>query len=203
MYRVTLSLLFLGCLTTALFAQTELDVAERNRLRELLRISATSEFSQQLKAPLPAQSTYRIFLGFGLDFETHNNFVRWLEAWNRKQGTRYAKLEITENIQQAQIVIARFPGDETIVDVTSYALKTGDGVYDKTNTQREHYTAVFSYVLLPLKTAPLHLQAVWRNQMQAKRNAKEIRATENGSEAGWQLRNALFDLLRRSNKQLR
>jgi hypothetical protein len=202
MRRVALSLLFV-CLTTTAFAQTELDVAERNRLRELLRISATSEFSQQLKTPLPAQNSYQIFLGFGLDFETHNNFVRWLEEWNRKPATRYGKLVVTEDIQQAQIILARFPGDETVLDVTSYAMKADNGVYDKAGTKREHYTTIFSYVLLPLKNSPLHLQAVWRNQLQVKQNAKEKQLSENGYEAGWKLRNALFDLLKRGNKRLR
>lgn len=206
MCRVALSLL-LVCLTTTTFAQTELDVAERNRLRELLRISATSEFSQQLKAPLPKRDAYQVFLGFGLDFETHNNFVRWIEEWNRKQGTRYPKLVVTEDIQQAQIVLAHFPGDETFVDVTSYAIKTEGSIYDKAGTKREHYTTYFSYVLVPLKTAPLHLQAIWRNQMQAKqktakRETQDTHSTENDSVAGWKLRNALFDLLKR-NKRLR
>ena len=192
--------MLLVCLTTTTFAQTELDVAERNRLRELLRISATSEFSQQLKGALPKRDAYQVFLGFGLDFETGNNFVRWVDEWNRKQGIRYGRLVVTDDIQQAHIILARFPGDETVLDVTSYAMKTEGSVYDKAGTKREYYTAIFSYILLPLNAAPLHLQAVWRNQMQARQKAQNTQLSENGGTAGGKLRNALFDLLRRGKR---
>ena len=201
MCRVGLSFLLLGLWATTAFAQTELDLAERIRLHELLRVSITTEFTLQPKGALPAQLSYQVFLGFGLDFETRKNFVRWLEEWNRKRAARYATLVVTEDLQQAQIILARFPGDETVTDITSYAMKSEGSVYDKANTQREYHTAFFSYVLLPLQAAPLRLQAIWRNLVQVKRKAKDARSTEEGNDAGWQLRNALFDLLKRHKKQ--
>jgi hypothetical protein len=201
MLRHAWSLLLLASLTVTSFAQTgaqtELDVAERNRLRELLRISATAEFSQQLKTPLPAQKSYRVFLGFGLDFPVRNNLARWIEEWNRKEGTRSARLEVTEDIKQAHIVLARYLGDESILDVTTFGMKTEAGVYDKANTQREYYANVYSYLFVPLKTSPLHLQAIWRDYRQVKRRAKED-TDDQGKDAGWRLRSALFNLLKRN-----
>jgi hypothetical protein len=200
MRAVILSLLFglMTITTTATtFAQTELDVGERIRLRELLRVSALTEFSQTPKAPLPARETLNVHLGFGLDFELRERFVGWIEEWNRKHERRYASLSVVENIETAHVILAWYPAAENILNINTYSALTPGGVYEKTATHREYYLVGFAYVILPVHRTPLHLQTIWRNQSEIIQTSKMIDSKRKG-EPLWA---AFFTLLKRHTKK--
>jgi hypothetical protein len=197
MQRFTLALLVWG-LAPIVFAQTELDVAERIRLRELLRVPAATSFSLEQKNVRPVYASLNVFLGFGLDYTTKRNFLGWIEEWNRKQGVKYVNLFIVDNIEAAHLVLARYPASEMALEVaTSQPAGKAVAVYDKTVARQEFYTTVLAYILLPIPTTPLHFQVIWRGKAEIKHKASSASNTEDG----WQLRNAFFRLLKQKPKR--
>jgi hypothetical protein len=189
--------LWLGLAAATGFAQTEVDVGERIRLRELLRVSALTEFSQTPQAPLPTLPSLNVHLGFGLDFELREQFVRWIEEWNRKNGKRYASLNIVENLESAHVILAWFPAAENTLAVNTYSPRDVGGVIEKTMVHLEKQIVAFAYILLPVPGTPLHLHALYRSQLEVKQKG----TPEDLSAKGERLRAAFFSLLKRHTKK--
>lgn len=187
MSRVVITICFLLCLSATAFAQEEIDVGERIYLRELTQVSAATKIVSRPGGKLPAKNPIRIHLALGLDFETQSRFKRWLEDWNAKQGAKFGMVEIVSKAEEADVILARFIDTEFSVTMTVMVPWAKSPV--SPNVQKR-YAPVYSYVLRP---AEGRLDVLWRNAAQI-----DLEKTSRYSNrAGWELRDALFSLLRK------
>lgn len=87
-------------------AQTMND--EIARLRAHLSVSDSIQVNTSSAPILPKEYPLKVYIATGLDMVVHNNFVRWINEWNRKDGKKYGALEIVEDLNQANIILARY-----------------------------------------------------------------------------------------------
>jgi hypothetical protein len=167
----------------------EIDVAERIRLREVLRVPAATKISLQPTLELPLQRSLKVHLGFGLDFEVRNNLARWLERWNTQQGRKYGQLELVDDLAAAQIILAGFRDSEwTLTTLTHYPNQNA-GPTELTPSTKESFTPIYGYIILPTGEELRVLRRIRYDEKRPPHNAQ-------GKDAGSQLRNAFFRLLK-------
>ena len=168
-------------------AQTpEVDVAERIRLRELLRVPAATKVSLQTTRKLPSDQPLKVHLGFGLDFETRNNLARWLAGWNTKYGKRYGQLEIVDDLATAQVILAGFRDtDWTLTTLTSYPDRSAAPT-TLAPSATEKFTPVYSYIMLPAPEELIVIRRIRYDEKALGRNAnvpmRDIRVKDAGSQ---------------------
>lgn len=178
-------------------AQTpEVDVAERIRLRELLRVPAATKVSLQPARKLPADNLLKVHLGFGLDFETRNNLARWLKGWNARQGKKYGQLEIVDDLAAAQVILAGFQDTEwTLTTLTSYPNRNA-GVAAHAPSGKETFTPVYAYIILPAPEELIVIRRVRYDEKYPPRNLPVPLHNAKLKDAGSPLRDAFFRLLK-------
>lgn len=137
-------------------------------------------------APIPA--TVNLYLGFGLDTGVRLNFNRWVEQWNKKESAKYGAIQIVDSAQSASIILARYvllkePTSETSGAVFANS-QIATGHLDTTTL-----VPVYGYILIPTQS---QLAIVWRYTQKT-----TIGET---SESGRQLKDDLFKLLKKRNR---
>jgi hypothetical protein len=80
------------------------------QLREHLGLT---EQAKILPSTSPSLGTIRgplnVFIATGLDMKVHDNFIRWIEKWNKSgDANKYGSLNLVSDIDHAEIVLARY-----------------------------------------------------------------------------------------------
>src|SRR4051794_2446138 len=146
---VILRLLTLITLGAGLSAIAQNAEQEMNELKQHLSGAAGLEITvaSNQSAALPKKNL-NVFLGMGLDTVLREHFVRWIADWNKNEGRRHAALEIVSQINDADVVLARY----VKTDRVSVSTQSGTYVLYNTTTHKmeEHRYAPEESVL----TAP-------------------------------------------------
>lgn len=181
------------CLAGASKAQTELDAYERKRLCELLRINATTKINAQSVAELAARESYKVYLGFGLDFATRNQLARWVERWNAKQGRELGRLEVVEDLTAAQLILSGFRVEAREDAVATVPPNRLSGPISHAATAKEVYVPILFYVLTPAENG---LTVIQRGRYDEKQTAQKEPSTALADS----LRESLIGLLKKRPK---
>ena len=126
--------------------QEHLGVSEQTKIKP-----ATNLILQTSNKPL------KIYLATGLDMKVRDNFVRWMEKWNKSgDAKKYGLLDAVSDISQADVVLARYTLNEKSRAETASRNSVGT-VYDpatksvisRPTQQTYSYSTVpvFAYVL--------------------------------------------------------
>lgn len=94
-------------LLAALPAWAQTTRREIDALRAHLELPATVRLQPAAEPALPPARPLRVRLAFGLDLKARENVARWIEEWNRKDGTRLGTLQMVEE-ETADVVMARY-----------------------------------------------------------------------------------------------
>jgi len=128
------------------------DLQQHLGVGDQINISVASEIAvPTMERPL------KIYIATGLDMKVYQNFVRWIEKWNQSSDSKkYGLLKIVENLDEADIILARYTLNTQANSNTASYPSVGT-VYDPATksvisrpTQRAYsYSTVpvFAYVL--------------------------------------------------------
>lgn len=88
------------------FAQS--DNREIDNLRQQINVSDKEIIVINKDAKLPAGNPLKVFLAVKRDADEAQYFEKWIEEWNRKDGSQYGKLELVKDISKADVVLTQF-----------------------------------------------------------------------------------------------
>lgn len=82
--------------------------SEIKRLRQELNLSQTAVITAQRTADFPSQKKIKIFPAIKHNKNSAEDFVEWVENWNKENADRFGALEIVDDIENADVVAAQF-----------------------------------------------------------------------------------------------
>lgn len=100
---------------------------EHARLREQLNIDTSVAIALAEQDNLPAISPLKVYLAVPYS-AVHQNFVAWVDKWNRKNGDVYGKLELVSDWDGADVLIVVARGADTMVTTLPMLSPDGRGV---------------------------------------------------------------------------
>lgn len=179
MLKLALALASLAFVSSAAVGQTSGEVA---KLRQLLNVPPATIIVGSSSSKLPTGIPLKIYVATGKDDSARNRFVKWIDKWNRGEGKQYGTIEVTSDLSQADIVIARYEGDYSIRPRTSIGtvpvidLKTTPTSNSpKIGTRAYVYRPLYLYLLT---RTPDAFEIVYRH---VDRNTSKDRLDPNGS----------------------
>jgi hypothetical protein len=106
------------------------------------------------------QGSLNVHLAFGLDTGVRNNFMKWINTWNRRDGRRRGMLEIVPELAQADVILARYTvldkattqSSGTVIGTPRGSLIGNSGSYQEVPT--------YAYVLVPSSGPSINI--LWR-----------------------------------------
>lgn len=140
---------------------------ERAYLLEVLRLPPHTPIDWSSEK-LPTKRSYQIFLGSRFDFVFEAEVKLWVEKWNKGKHGKL-NFQVTEDIQQADIILVRFQNiqetveETTTSDTSQPAAQIGGSV--KLTIIR---LPVYSYLLILKSTG---YQLLWRQRRMIERDA--------------------------------
>lgn len=155
---------------------------ELAKLRQHLNIPESISISPAISTNLPEAIPLKIYIATGLDMKVRDNFVKWIEKWNEKDGKKYGLIEIVSEINNADIILARYTNRD---QVTSKMVSGTNVVTGTTSTYSVSRVPLYSYVLARDSNG---LKILWRYTGQT--YVKEY------SDSGEELKNQIFKMLK-------
>jgi hypothetical protein len=125
----------------SVLAQTSGD--EHDALKKHLEVNDAVQIRLAQDRSLPS-GKLKVFLGIGLDTQLRDNFVRWINDWNRKDGKKFGEIEIVSELQQADIIFARYAMSDRVSNRTDTKPMT-TSVYNPNTNQLEQRTIARTY----------------------------------------------------------
>lgn len=93
---------------TASSVSAQMNDEEIFLLRKHLNISAKDIVRQDKNAKLNDNNSLKVFLAIKRSGNEAKYFQKWVQDWNREEASKYGKLEIVEDITQADAVLSQF-----------------------------------------------------------------------------------------------
>jgi hypothetical protein len=98
---------------------------QMTRLRQHISLPADVSLQPASLPSLPSERPLRLFLAFGLDLKVRDNFVRWVEEWNRGKGKKFGAIRIVADLADADAAIARWTDRSSVTTTTRTNPLTG------------------------------------------------------------------------------
>ena len=194
--RLSLALFCCGFLLLPARAQTtstELSANEKGNLIEALRLPAQTQIAIQPTFIKPSRS-YTVFLGTRYDFEVEQAIKSWLARWNATQAKKYGRLILTDDLQEADIVLVQYLDflTEIIETLRSPIIVSHEGL-KWVQSQTNKYSPLHSYILVPQADGfAVHWQRT--------RLARYEKLLRDKTDASGKLMQELSSLLKKSRK---
>lgn len=99
-------LLAVFLLATTSYSQTNDE--EIANLRAHLGLPDSIRFELADTPNIPKAENLRLFIATGLDVVTRSNLRGWIGRWAQKKEKRYGHIEIVDDIQDADVILARY-----------------------------------------------------------------------------------------------
>ncbi len=152
MRRVCLFLLVLGTLPAIGMAQ---DIAEIERLKAHLGISADATITLAAIPALPSGNPLRVYINTGLDTRVRDKFIEGVTKWNAKDGKKYGRIALVGNPKDTQILLVRYIARDNVSEESGVGSQLrfesdGKGNVVSRNvpvTYTEKTAPVYSYIL--------------------------------------------------------
>lgn len=93
---------------SALTVSAQLNDAEIANLKEQINISAKDAVRYNTDEKLASGDSLKVFLAIKRSGSEAESFEKWITKWNEKDGDKYGKLKIVNNISQADVVLTQF-----------------------------------------------------------------------------------------------
>jgi hypothetical protein len=138
-------------------------------LRQFLNIPASTALVPSAVPRLPNTRPINVYVATGLDMGVRQNFFRWIEEWNRRDGKKHGQVTLVSEPALADVVLARYVDRDKAQTAINSRLGSGM-VYDPA-TQKVHaapYAQQYSYSAVPVfayvlaQNSPSHFEIVWR-----------------------------------------
>ncbi len=172
------------------------------KLREHLAVPESTTIKLADSSSLPSGISLKVYIATGLDLGVRGNFREWINEWNKKNGKKYGTVEIVSDMQQADIILARYTVREKITDRTeTNTVPIPATVYDPATksiiTRPVPRTYSTSYSLMPVYAYIISrksdgLEILWRYTGEV--------GVEETTESGKQLRDDFFILMKNRAK---
>ena len=108
MSRSILGTLLLALAGTTAVAQTD---AEYVKLRDFLDLNAATVILPSSPSKLTATAPFKIYLATGEDQKGREHLDKLIDKWNHGEASQLGKLEVVVELEQADLIIARYKGD--------------------------------------------------------------------------------------------
>ena len=101
-------LLFIAFCSLQAFSQTAAE--EITQLREQLGVGEQTKITPATDKTLKFSTAgIKVFIATGLDMKIHDNFVNWIEKWNRSSDAKkFGTVEVTSDLNRADVALARY-----------------------------------------------------------------------------------------------
>jgi hypothetical protein len=138
---------------------------ELNALRTHLGLPDGATIALAPSSQIEKLGSLKVYLAFRLDTGVRNNFLNWIDGWNRRDGKRRGLLEIVPELGQADVILARYVAlDKVTTQTDGVLVGTGSGdLIGRSGSYQE--VPAYSYVLVPASAASIGI--VWRYRMPA------------------------------------
>jgi hypothetical protein len=127
---------------------------EFSRLREHLNLPDTTSIKVSNSSALPANDPLKVYIATGLDIGVRDNYLHWLEKWNKKDGKKYGMVQITYNLSDADVILARYILREQTMDRPDVVSRD-----IKSSTDSYRMVPVYAYVIARRAGG---LEVLWR-----------------------------------------
>lgn len=147
--RLTAPTLFLAVWGS--LAAGQMPSEEIGRLRQMLELPDSVTISVAAAPYLPMVEPTKLFIATGLELGVRQNFLQWVDEWNRKDARKHGLVLVVNNAASADVILARLVDRERARTGTATSLGTGT-VYDPW-TQTFHtvpYAQGYSYTTVPV-----------------------------------------------------
>jgi len=98
---------------TASTVSAQMNDEEIYNLRKQINIPAKDIIRQDKNAKLNDNNSLKVFLAIKRNGSEAKYFQKWVQDWNREEASKYGKLEIVEEIAQADAVLTQFVSTQT------------------------------------------------------------------------------------------
>jgi hypothetical protein len=129
------------------------------RLREVLNVPINTSIELSESQALPNLTPLKVYIAVGNDLKVRDNFIAWINEWNKEESSRYGLIDIVQELKQADVALVRFivPRVEIVNKTESAGIPatseidpaTRQRVYTPTLPQ-DYYTSmpVLSYIIM-------------------------------------------------------
>ncbi len=147
--RAAAASLFLCLVNSPATGQTPAE--EIARLRQILVLPDSATLTVSATPAPPTTSPVKLFIATGLDLRVQQNFLKWVDEWNRKDAKKHGSLVLVNDAASADVILARFVDREKARTGTETGLRTGVVVDPMTGAmQAVPYAGAVSYTLVPV-----------------------------------------------------
>lgn len=137
-------------------------------LRNHLDLPETTLITVSTSPSWPKQTPLKVFLALGLDMYIRATFVGKIDGWNTKNGAKYGRVEVVDEMAKADLILVRYTDQEKVTSNTgSYVAPVM--VYDpasktfKTTPVARTYSTnsvpAYDYMIIPSQKG---LEIIWR-----------------------------------------
>jgi len=165
------------------------------RLREVLNVPINTSIELSESQALPNLTPLKVYIAVGNDLKVRDNFIAWINEWNKEESSRYGSIDIVQEFKQADVALVRFiVPSVTVFNGTESAGIPANSEIDPATRQRvytttlpqEYYTSmpVLSYIIMREAN---QLKIIWSHsdesvvkaaQLSARPDESHIRAVE-------------------------
>ena len=90
------------------------------QLREALNLPASTPVTLAESNPLPVSGPLKLYLVID-NPGIRDNFIAWVEQWNKDEGKKYGTIEIVPDFAQADVALVRYPSSVSVIHLASEA----------------------------------------------------------------------------------
>lgn len=192
--RVCMFVLALAISFSSIVAFGQSTKEELSALRSHLDLPEASPITLAPAPTFPKATPLKVFLAMGLDMKVRATFVEKIDEWNKKNGSKYGLVEVTDKLSSADLILARYTLQEKVSSRTgSYV--TPASVYDaatgtwKSSPVSRTYSISsvpgYNYMIIPTANG---YEIIWRSVGEA--------SVGETSRSGRDLRNQFFDSMK-------
>jgi len=121
------------------------------RVRHMLELPESATISVAVAPRLPTVTPIKLFIATGLEIGLRQNFVKWVEEWNRTDAKKHGPVVLVNNAVSADAIIVTMVDREKAKIATGTGLRTGVVADPLSGTLHAvPYTDGYSYSVVPV-----------------------------------------------------
>jgi hypothetical protein len=156
---------------------------EISKLKDLIGLPESAQIVVAGRQSLPLKSPLNVYLAMGLDTKLRDLFIDRLDEWNKKDGNKHGRVDITTDLNAADVILARWADQQNASTHTTPRIVAGTGM--------RTWTTVPAYAYIIGRTEEAFV-IIWREA-----GIEELGKTKN---SGRQFRDRFIQMLKDRTK---
>jgi hypothetical protein len=115
---------------------------ELNQLLKRLNLPSSTPIKLAKVRLLPETSPLRVYIITGRNTKARSHFIRWIDRWNQKDGTKHGMVEVVPELSQAEVILARFVDTDKATPEVKITTPPGSLIY------QDSFAPLYGYIIV-------------------------------------------------------